>query len=238
MTNIALWVIILWKINVKVIRMISKTKIIIIRHGQSIGNATRRILGHTDLDLTELGYLQAKTTANYLKNEKIDVIYSSDLKRAYNTAVPNAEIRGLNINTSNNLREIFIGDWENMLVDDIIKNWGREVFENDWLGNFGTFSFPNGESIKNGGIRFYNEVIKISSENIGKTILITAHAAVIRAFWAIINQIDWPDVAQKLPFASNASFSVAYYENGVIIPDLYSFDEHLSEVGITKVKII
>ena len=53
-----------------------------IRHGQSIGNLNRVYLGHTDWDLTELGYKQAELVCEYLKDEKIDIIYSSDLIRA------------------------------------------------------------------------------------------------------------------------------------------------------------
>lgn len=215
-----------------------KTQIIIIRHGQSIGNAKRIILGHTDLDLTDLGYLQAKTTADYLKDEKIDAIYSSDLIRAYNTALPNAEYRNLNIIKNKELREIYIGAWENLKVDYIIEKWGREAFEVDWHGHFGTFTFPEGESIKDGGYRFYNEVMKICEQNPGKTILIASHAAVIRAFWAIISNISWENIVNELPFASNASYSVCYYENGHITPESYSNEEHLAEVGITKVKLI
>ena len=75
-------------------------------------------------------------------------------------------------------------------------------------------------------------------QNIGKTVLICSHAAVIRAFWAIINHIEWDEVAEKLPFASNASFSVAYYDGKNINPDIYSFDSHLKDVGITKVNLI
>ena len=218
--------------------MKNRTKLIIIRHGQSLGNATRTFLGHTDLDLSEHGYKQAEVTADFLKNEKIDLIYSSDLKRAYNTAVPHAKLRNMNIISSTNLRELYVGEWEGMRIEDIIAKWGREVYENDWFGNFGTFCFPSGESIKEGGERFYKEVLRIASENQGKTILLTAHAAVIRAFWGIISDIPWEFLAEKLPFASNASFSVAYYENDTIIPDIYSYDEHLSEVGITKVKLV
>ncbi len=68
--------------------------------------------------------------------------------------------------------------------------------------------------------------------------LIVAHAAVIRAFWAIISGVSWDQVTEKVPFASNASFSVAYFDGKSIFPDIYSFDEHLTEVGITKVKLI
>ncbi|MBQ8303246.1 MAG: histidine phosphatase family protein [Clostridia bacterium] len=218
--------------------MNNKTKIIIVRHGQSLGNATRTILGHTDLDLSEHGYKQANSTAIFLKNEQIDLIYSSDLIRAFNTAVPHAKLRNMDIISSINLREIYVGEWEGMKIEDIISKWGREVYENDWFGHFGTFRFPGGESIKEGGERFYKEVYKIAKDNQGKTILITAHAAVIRAFWAIISDIPWEKVAEILPFASNASFSVAFFENDTLLPDTYSYDEHLAEVGITKVKLV
>ena len=213
------------------------TKIILIRHGESLGNKERIILGHTDLDLSKHGYLQAKTTANYLKNEKIDAIYSSDLKRAYNTALPNAEMRGLEVITDKKLREIFVGDWEGLRVSEILEKWGREAFEDQWHGHFGTFTFPNGEFIQDGGRRFYNRVLEIAGKNEGKTIIITAHAAVIRAFWAIISGIKWENVVSELPFATNASISVCFYDGESIKPDIYSFDDHLIEVGITRVKV-
>ena len=58
----------------------AECRFIIERHGQSMGNLVRSFLGHTDLPLSELGHLQAAKTAEYLKDENIDVIISSDLK--------------------------------------------------------------------------------------------------------------------------------------------------------------
>ena len=76
------------------------TKIIIVRHGESLGNLNQIMLGHTNIDLAPRGYIQAEACAEYLKNEQIDVVYSSDLIRAYHTAEPHAQLRGLQINTS------------------------------------------------------------------------------------------------------------------------------------------
>lgn len=211
------------------------TKLIIVRHGQSIGNANRIFFGHTDLDLSEHGYLQVNATAEHLKSEKIDVIYSSDLIRAYNTAVPHAKMRNLEIKTSKNLREAYVGLWENQAKDDIIAKWGREIFDIYWTDRFGTFVFPEGESIADAGKRFYSEILSICRENRGKTVLITAHAAVIRAFWGIISGISWKNIADIIPFSSNASYSIAYFDGEKVIPGEYSIDNHLSEVGITKV---
>lgn len=218
--------------------MENTTEIIIVRHGQSIGNQTKTFLGHTDLDLSELGYLQAETTAKALKDYKIDKIYSSDLKRAYNTAVPNAKLRNLNVITDKNLREAYAGEWEGMFVGDIMEKWGREFFVDQWSNNFGNFTFPGGESIMDAGSRFYNEILAISSENIGKTLLICAHAAVIRSFWAIISDIAPDNIVSELPFPTNASYSICHYENAKLLPISYSNDDHLNEVGITKVNLI
>lgn len=218
--------------------MNNTTKLIIVRHGQSLGNLNRIFLGHTDLDLSENGYLQAKVTAEHLKNEIIDKIYSSDLIRAYNTAVPHAKMRNLDIICDKKLREVFAGEWEGKNVDELIAIWGREMFANEWRDRFGHFIFPGGEAIKDAGMRFYNEILAICAENEGKTLLITAHAAVIRAFWAIISNVSWDDIVTDVPFPTNASYSICYYENGKITPFEYSNDAHLNEVGITKVNLI
>lgn len=61
------------------------TKFIFVRHGQSIGNLTGRYLGQFDGRLSELGIEQARRAAEYLKDEKIDTAYASDLLRAYET---------------------------------------------------------------------------------------------------------------------------------------------------------
>ena len=215
-----------------------RTKIIIIRHGQSIGNMTRLFLGHTDLDLSELGYRQAIATAEQLRDEKIDKIYSSDLIRAVNTATPHAKMRNLEVILSKNLRECYAGDWEKLYVDEIIEKWGREVFVDQWRDNFGCFTFPDGESTKAAGERFYKEILSICKQNEGKTVLISSHAAIIRSFWAIISGVPAEEVSQKVPFPTNASYSVAYCENGKITPFSYSNDEHLHDVGITPVNLI
>ena len=213
------------------------TKLIIVRHGQSLGNLTATFLGHTDLDLSDLGYKQAAATAEHLKNEKIDTIYSSDLKRAANTAIPHAKIRDLDVIYSQNLREMYVGEWENRTKEDIINIWGREMFEKQWFDNFGLFTFPGGENTIDSGKRFLDEVLRISSENIGKTVLIAAHAGVIRSFWSIISNIDPKDIASSLPFPSNASYSIAYFDGEKLIPENYSCDSHLESVGITKVNL-
>ena len=204
-----------------------KTRVLIVRHGESVGNALRRFLGFTNLDLTDVGYLQAEKTASLLADVKIDKIYSSSLMRAYNTAVPHARLRGMEIITSDNLREIYAGEWEGMYVSDIIEKYGS-VFTHGWRECFGTFTVPGGESVTDLGERICSEVKRIASENEGKTILITSHAAAIRSFWGKISGISPEDLNDAVPFPLNAAVSVVYYENGELIPGVYSYGEHLT----------
>ena len=67
----------------------------LVRHGESVGNLNKVVLGHTDLSLTDKGREQAALTADYLCEVDFCAIYSSDLKRALETALPHSKIHGL-----------------------------------------------------------------------------------------------------------------------------------------------
>ena len=211
-----------------------KTKIYVVRHGESIGNATKRMLGHTDLDLSEHGYKQAECTAAFLKDIKLDAIYSSDLKRAFNTANAHAKLRNMTVIGDKQLREIYIGTWEGKFVDEVIEKWGN-MFRDDWHGGFGTFAFPDGEAVMDAGRRFHKRVQELAKEHRGGTILIGAHAGVIRAFWSIISGIAPEKIVEELPFPTNASYSICELDGDALVPVEYSADKHLKEVGITYV---
>lgn len=212
-------------------------RIIVVRHGESLGNAHHLFLGHTDMDLSEHGYRQARALADYLKKEeKIDKIYSSDLLRAYNTVKTYADGVGMEVIRSENLREIYAGDFEGREFEELAVSYG-DFFTVEWVKNFGTFKLPNGESIIEAGERFKREVVRIASENEGKTLLIGAHAAVIRSFWGIISGIAPDELAEKLPHPSNASCNYCVYDGERLVPERYSVDFYLEKVGVTKLNM-
>ena len=212
-----------------------KTKFIIIRHGQSLGNANNLYLGHTDLDLSELGYRQAQITAEHLKNEKIDAIFTSDLKRAHNTVVPHAKMRGLEVVDRCELREIYLGDWEGCAVEELLRD-EHEAFVVGWKQNFGTFTMPNGESTISAGERMYDELLRIAREMPGKTVLIGAHAAIIRAFWGKVSGYSPEKIADAVPFPTNASYSVVEFDGENFVPIEYSVDSHFDSSLVTVIK--
>ena len=211
-----------------------RTKVILVRHGQSLGNAKRVLLGHTDLDLSELGYAQAHATAQALKDEKIDAIYSSDLLRAMNTAVPHARLRGMKVIPDVRLREVMLGRWEGHSVEEIIGLYGEKAYTEDWLGGFGTFTFPDGDRVMDRAGIFFDEVKSLCEQNEGKTLLIASNAAVLRGFFGKIRGLCDEEVVSGTEFPTNASYSVVYYENGSFTEGEFSVDAHLESVGITR----
>lgn len=212
----------------------NKTTLYIVRHGESLGNQASRFLGHTDLDLSPKGYEQAALTAKELSTVHFDAIYSSDLIRAYNTALPHAKIREMDIITSEKLREIYAGKWEGMYAKDIIEQYG-ELFTVKWRREFGTFTIPGGESVFDAGKRFYDECLSIANRHQGLTVLITAHAAVIRSFWGIISGYQPSQFDEFIRFPSNASYSIAEYDGEKITPVSYSNDSYMGELFTTVV---
>ncbi len=207
-----------------------KTEILFLRHGESLGNSLKIMTGQTDVDLSERGYLQAEAAAEFLAGQGIDVIYSSDLKRAYNTALKVSEKIGLPIITSKELREIFIGDFEGIKMEDLSAEVG-ESFAKYWTTDFGIYSFPNGESTLEAGERFYREVERIAKAEAGERILIATHAGVIRSFWGIMKNIPRAELGSAYMFASNASVSRVEYNGESFFEISYSENEHLKKIG-------
>lgn len=205
------------------------TRIYVIRHGESIGNLHRICLGHTNLDLTDLGLKQAECTAKALSDVDFAAIYSSDLIRAVHTAEPHAKIRGLDVKTSENFRELYFGGWENASVA-YLKEEHHEEFMVGWRQNFGTFTAPDGESVVHMAERMAEGLINIARTHVGANILVASHAAAIRALWGKISGYKPSEWADAYPFPTNASYSVLECKNGVLRPISYSNDGHLGDL--------
>ena len=203
-----------------------QTKLILIRHGQSMGNLNEILLGHTDLGLSPLGVSEAQLAADYFRDEKIDFIYSSSLKRACETALPFSKMHGIEIHPQDELREIYLGEWEGAELKKIRET---EEYSVQWKLHFGEACTPGGESVRHAGERFYDAVLKIAKEHLGSTVLITAHAAVIRCFWGIISEIPFAEIADALPFPDNASASICIFDGEKIVPQIYSFSDYLKK---------
>jgi len=98
------------------------TKLLLIRHGETMFNRARRLQGCKDVPLSDLGTRQADACANYiasLNRGRITAVYSSPLSRAYVTAGAIGKAVGFDVVTDDRLKEIDVGALEGMTWDEV-----------------------------------------------------------------------------------------------------------------------
>ena len=202
-------------------------KFIIVRHGFSVGNKGNIFTGQLDLSLDEVGFSQAEFVAKYvLENFEVDEVYSSELCRAYDTVLPIAKALSKEIKRRKDLNEVDVGAWQGKTFDEVKEEYpeGFELYKR----SPGTVQFDGGESYSDVRERAVNEFHKIAEENEGKTVVVATHGGVIRNLLAAWLGIPVERITE-VPRASNASITVAEYENGKANILIYGYTGHLED---------
>lgn len=153
------------------------TKLYLIRHGQSAGNAEGRFGGHSPTPLSELGFQQAEMTAGILCREGINAIYSSDLLRAVQTAEPLAKLTGLEINATPDLRERNVGVLQGLTFDE-----SKEAYPDDFYALVNRrvhHVITDGESYSQLLDRSSSQLKEILRNHIGERVAIFSHTGVL-----------------------------------------------------------
>ena len=205
-----------------------KTTVILLRHAQSEGNRQHIYVGHSELPLSPLGRKQAKVCADYIAQGNLprpDVILSSDLIRAIETALPTSLALGLPILPDPALREIYSGSWEGRRMDELasITPEGYRLWREDPAN-----SRPgDGESMRELYERIGGAFDRIVETYREKTVLVVTHATPIRCLHcrAIYGTVERMAETDWFP---NASFTVLEEENGVLRETVGGFDGHLA----------
>ncbi len=99
------------------------TRLIFWRHGQTDFNAAARVQGQFDAALSDIGRMQAAAAAKRLAAFNPDILVSSDLRRAADTAAALAQETGLPVTYDVRLRERYFGEWQGELLSDIKERW-------------------------------------------------------------------------------------------------------------------
>jgi len=103
-----------------------KSRWYLLRHGGTDWNKEKKSMGHTDIPLNDEGVAQATRAAAQLKDKKIDLIISSDLSRARETAEIIAKATGAELVVDERIRERSCGITEGMLQEDIRMHYGSD----------------------------------------------------------------------------------------------------------------
>lgn len=99
------------------------TRIYLVRHGETLWNRELRCQGHTDVPLSDTGRQQARELAARLRDLPLAAAYSSDLRRAFETAELVAAPHGLRVTPLASLRERNMGRWEGLTVAERQSQW-------------------------------------------------------------------------------------------------------------------
>lgn len=200
------------------------TRLLLVRHGETIWNHTSRYQGHTDIELSETGREQARSLAKRLKTEKVKAVYSSDLKRAFETASILASPHNLPVKATKELREINFGDWEGLTYQEIMEEY-REL-ASEWYQHPGKIRIPGGETFTDVKERAYNTILELARQNDPGTIIVVAHGGTIRAIICGLLDIDL-NHAFQIRQDNTALNIIEYNHGGYIVLPLLNGVSHL-----------
>jgi glucosyl-3-phosphoglycerate phosphatase len=152
-------------------------RLLLVRHGESVWNAQRKLQGQQDLPLSAKGRIQAQQLAPVVHSYAPDFVIASDLQRARETA----ELIGYPAQRLEPMwREAFLGEWEGALIPDLRSSNGEAY--NAWRD--GSFNPPNAESFQSFCERIRTAIDDAKAR--GRNVLVVTHGGAVRAAMTVL----------------------------------------------------
>lgn len=208
------------------------TRLILIRHGQSIDNIAGRLSGWHESDLTPLGHLQAQRMAQHVAEAfQPTVVYASPLRRTAQTAEPLARLLGQPIRFRDDLRELHFGVFEGRTLSEIIAEYPEEWerARNNEESDL-DFAWRGGESRRAFYERISNAILDLVQSHADESIAVVSHGGVLSSLvaWAIEGQPQrWRHYQ-----IDNCSWSEALHEDGEITVARWNVCDHLLTMSV------
>jgi probable phosphoglycerate mutase len=160
------------------------TRIIAVRHGETAWNVDARIQGQLDIGLNDTGRWQARRVGEALAGEPISAVYSSDLERAHETALPIAQTAGVPVRPHEGLRERSFGMFEGKTFDEIHDTWPDHA--HNWRKRIPEWEPPEGgESLLALRERVTRTLHDLASRHPGEQIVVVAHGGVLDTLYRV-----------------------------------------------------
>jgi broad specificity phosphatase PhoE len=201
-------------------------RVLFVRHGDIAADMSR-YWGHTDVPLNDTGIRQAGQLACRLAGDLIDLVYSSDLRRAMDTAAILAESHRLPVVSCPELREIDFGQCEGLTFEEMKER--RPETEGIWTADGQGTRFPGGESVLALTERVTTFAERLRCESYS-TALVVAHGGSLRVLVCCLAGLElsaWREM--RIERASLSIVEVEGREGRVLLLN------DLSHVGITEV---
>lgn len=154
------------------------TNVLLVRHGQTAANVEALYSGWSEVDLSDVGYMQARRLSDKLAGAPVRAVYSSPLRRTLTTAVTVAEPHGLEVSTMRDFIEINLGDWQGLYSHEVRQRW-PDLWKQSQIDP-SDLALPNGETfnqVAERAVRAFEEVVAASE---GSHSVIVTHDAIVR----------------------------------------------------------
>ena len=175
------------------------TELLLVRHGETDWNRESRFQGHADPPLNELGRAQAGELAAALAGEELSAIYSSPLRRAFETAEVIAAPRGLSAVPVDGLREVDVGSWQSLTRTEVEQRFPEQFRR--WLGH--GQGWQDGETYEQMGERVIDTLRDLAGRHEGDRIVGVTHGGPIRAALALSAGISHSEARRRGPLIGN-----------------------------------
>ncbi len=153
-------------------------QVYLIRHGLTDWNVGGRWQGTLPIGLNDVGRAQAKALAQHLADRKIGTIFSSDLPRAFDTALAIGAVQGVAPQTDVRLQEFNLGIFQGLTRDEIKARYPQEW--HDFEADYWDYAVPDGESRRTLQARAYQCFEHIVAHSSGPELAIVSHGGTIR----------------------------------------------------------
>lgn len=198
--------------------------LILVRHGETDWNRIGRCQGIADIALNENGEKQAKELAESLKDHDIKAVYSSNLKRAYETAQEIAKHHNLSVQVDPDLQEMNQGDLEGLSFPEIRERY-VEILK-QWRESPETLRLPNGETLTEVQDRAWDAFEKVHNLHLGETVVAVSHNLTIITLLCKITGVGLKGFRDFNIHATSKNIIVS--EDGLIRVQVLNDVSHLS----------
>jgi probable phosphoglycerate mutase len=211
------------------------TRLCLVRHGETDWNVARRLQGHTDIPLNQHGIAQAIQMAKALKaiDLQFDVLYSSDLQRAANTAGAIEEKFGVTAIINQQLRERHLGALQGLTTEE-----GPQLKPDLWaihLNRDLDHTLEGGESIKQFANRIHTALENIRLQHAGKTILLVSHGGALDMMYRLASKQSLE--SEKAVAVPNASLNWISHDGYSWQVDKWADTSHLENIALDNLDL-
>jgi len=191
-------------------------KLLLVRHGQTTWNAQKRFMGQLDIPLDETGRAQVAALGNRLKDEHVDMIYASDLSRAWDTAlaIQSRLASRADVKPESRLREMDFGNWQGLTYAEIQERDPQNLahWEEDRLHH----APPNGETLLAFSERVVSAYREWCTAHAEQKILLVGHGGSLQLLLAHALGLS-PDKFWQLHLSNASLTDLRVYDSGAIL---------------------